>query len=99
MMSVAAPGWNWEASLAEPFPEEVNRFLDEFVESLDQLEVLRLLWERPNVTWTDSTLAAEVQIESSYAATQLAILDSRGCDGPRPSALLHDTPPGGRISD
>jgi len=66
------------------FPEVVRRFIDERVASIDQLEILRLLWENPAAVWTEAALAAELQIPPAEAAAQLAALQSRGllCAGP-----------------
>lgn len=64
--------------MAELFPENVRRFIDERVASIDQLEILRLLWENPAAVWTEAALAAELQIPPAEAAAQLAALQARG---------------------
>jgi hypothetical protein len=72
--------------LAELFPDDVSRFLDENVESIDQLEILRLLWESPGTEWTETSLAGEVQTQPKDVAAHLAALSARG--------LLHAEPRG-----
>jgi DNA-binding transcriptional ArsR family regulator len=64
--------------LAEQFPEDVRRFLDEYVESIDQLEILRLLWEKPETDWSATALSAEVQAEPADVSAHLAVLRARG---------------------
>lgn len=64
--------------MAEQFPEDVRRFLDDYVESIDQLEILRLLWEKPDMDWSATVLSAEVQAELAAVITHLAALRARG---------------------
>jgi hypothetical protein len=62
----------------EPFPEEIRRFLDGNIESIDQLEILRLLGEDPGREWTAAELAVAVQIEPAAVAAHLAAMRGRG---------------------
>lgn len=62
----------------DAFPEEVKRFLDEHIESIDQLEILRVLSEDPQRAWSTGDLAKAVQAPSSTVATQVAALLARG---------------------
>jgi hypothetical protein len=62
----------------ELFPDEIRRFLDGFIESIDQLEILRLLGENPQREWTAAALAAEVQAEPAAVAGHLAAMRARG---------------------
>ena len=64
--------------MAEHFPDDVRRFLDAYVESIDQLEILRVLWEDPDADWTESNLAAEVQVQPADLAGHLTALRGRG---------------------
>lgn len=64
--------------LADPFPEDVCRFLDANIESIDQLEVLRVLGEEPGREWTAAALAAEVQAPAADMSGHLAALEARG---------------------
>jgi hypothetical protein len=73
--------------LAELFPDDVRRFLDENVETIDQLELLRLLWEDPGAERTDAALADELQLPRAAAAAHVAALAGRG--------LLHGEPRAG----
>jgi hypothetical protein len=64
--------------MTDPLPEDVRRFLDEHIESLEQLEILRLLSEDPTREWTAAQLGAEIQADPSVAAAHLAALAGRG---------------------
>jgi hypothetical protein len=78
----ARRGWR----VAELFPDDVRRFLDENVESIDQLEILRLLWENPDAEWTETSLSGEVQTPPQVVSAHLVALSARG--------LLHADPRG-----
>jgi hypothetical protein len=62
----------------ELFPDEIRRFLDGYIESIDQLEILRLLGENPQREWPAAALAAEVQAEPAEVAAHLAAMRGRG---------------------
>src|SRR5688572_11806740 len=62
----------------DPFPEEIRRFLDGNVESVEQLEVLRVLGEDPAREWSAADLAGEVQATPEALAAHLAALHRRG---------------------
>ena len=64
--------------MAEPLPEDVRRFVDEYVESLDQLEILRVLSEDPGREWSAAEVATEIHAEPSAVAASLAALGGRG---------------------
>jgi DNA-binding MarR family transcriptional regulator len=64
--------------VTEPFPADVVRFLDTFVESIDQLEILRVLGEDPARGRPVSALAAEVQATRVATAAHAAALRGRG---------------------
>lgn len=64
--------------MAEPFPEDVDRFLDKNVGSIDQLEILRVLGEDPNREWKAAALAQEIQAKPEEMGRHLAALRSRG---------------------
>ena len=64
--------------MTDPLPDDVRRFLDENIESLEQLEILRLLSEAPDRECTAAQLAAEIQAEPSAAAAHLSALAGRG---------------------
>ncbi len=64
--------------MVEPLPEEVRRFLDENVESLEQLEILRVLAEEPDRAWGAADLAAVIQSDPATAAAHLVALGGRG---------------------
>lgn len=76
--------------MAELFPDDVRRFLDENVDSIDQLEVLRLLWEDPAAEWTGAALTAEVQAQPADVAAHVAALAARG--------LIHAEPRGAGVA-
>lgn len=62
----------------DPIPDEVRRFLDENVESVDQLEVLRILGEDPAREWAAGELAGELQADPQALSSDLVALHSRG---------------------
>jgi hypothetical protein len=62
----------------EPLPEDVRQFLDTAIQSVDQLEILRLLGENPVRAWTADELAPEVQASPEVVAQDLTALQSRG---------------------
>jgi hypothetical protein len=62
----------------EPFPEDVVRFLDSYVESIDQLEILRVLGESPDREWSAARLAAELQSPADKLSADVAALAGRG---------------------
>lgn len=67
--------------MAEAFPEDVVRFLDAHVESIDQLEILRVLGEEPAREWSAGALAAEVQVAPRAIEAHLTALRGRGLVG------------------
>jgi len=64
--------------VAEPFPADVVSFLDSHVESIDQLEILRILGEAPSRAWPIASLATEVQTPARDLAGHLTALRERG---------------------
>jgi hypothetical protein len=62
----------------EPIPEDIRRFLDGNIETIDQLEILRILGEKPDREWDAASLAAEVQAEVQVVAAHVLALQSRG---------------------
>lgn len=64
--------------MTDPLPDDVRRFLDEHIESLEQLEILRVIAEDPAREWRVSELAAEIQAEPSVAASHVTALAGRG---------------------
>jgi hypothetical protein len=62
----------------DPLPEDVRLFLDAAIQSVDQLEILRLLGENPSRTWTAAELAPEIQASPEVVAQDLSALQARG---------------------
>jgi len=62
----------------DPLPEDVARFLDDHIESIDQLEILRVLGEDREREWDSADLAGEVQAEPAAIRTHLTAMQSRG---------------------
>ena len=62
----------------EPLPDDIRRFLDGNIETIDQLEVLRVLGEKPDREWTAALLATEVQADPQAVAAHVAALQGRG---------------------
>jgi hypothetical protein len=61
----------------DPFPQDVKQFLDANIESVEQLEILRLLGENPEKEWNSTTLAQEAQTQAKTIASQLTHLQAR----------------------
>ncbi|HEY7331087.1 MAG TPA: hypothetical protein VH592_25850 [Gemmataceae bacterium] len=61
-----------------PLPEEVKRFLETNIDSVDQLEILRVLGEDPDKEWPAVDLAREVQSAPQSINAHLNALHARG---------------------
>jgi hypothetical protein len=61
-----------------PFPDEIRRFLDANIESIDQLEILRVLGENPTREFTAAVLAATISADPAAVATHLSAMHGRG---------------------
>ncbi len=61
----------------EPIPEDVSRFMHDYVETIDQLEILRVLSEGPEREWDIASLAHEVQAEPQRVRAHLAAMTAR----------------------
>lgn len=62
----------------ERFPEDVTRFLYNSVESIDQLEILRVLGEDREREWDVVALAGAVQSDPQAVRAHLAAMHARG---------------------
>lgn len=62
----------------ELFPEDIKRFMDENIDTIEQLEILRLLGPRSTEEWSATTLSREVQIKPQAITAHLAALQARG---------------------
>ena len=67
-------------------PEEVHRFLHQHIDSVEQLEVLLLLWRTPERGWTSDEVATAVYSHPSSVIRRLAMLLGQG--------LLREREPG-----
>jgi DNA-binding IclR family transcriptional regulator len=67
-------------------PEDVHRFLHQNIESVEQLEVLLLLWRTPERGWTSDEVATAVYSHPSSVIRRLAMLYGQG--------LLREREPG-----
>jgi hypothetical protein len=61
-----------------PLPDEVRRFTERNIESIDQLEILRVLAETPEKEWDAVALAAAIQADAKEVGLHLAALHGRG---------------------
>ncbi len=62
----------------EPFPEDVTKFMNENVETIDQLEILRILGEDRGKEWDFVALASEVQATPQAVRAHLMAMNARG---------------------
>ncbi|MBA3892233.1 MAG: hypothetical protein H0X69_00860 [Gemmatimonadales bacterium] len=67
-------------------PEDVRTFLHQHVDSVEQLEVLLLLWRAPERGWTSEEVATAVYSHPSSVVRRLAMLLGQG--------LLREREPG-----
>jgi hypothetical protein len=67
-------------------PEDVRTFLHQNVESVEQLEVLLLLWRAPERGWSPEEVATAVYSHPSSVVRRLALLLGQG--------LLREREPG-----
>lgn len=59
-------------------PADLQRFLGEYFESLEQLEILVLLQRRPDHDWSALEVADELRVRDSVAEEELRRLCDRG---------------------
>ncbi|MHB1556625.1 MAG: hypothetical protein ACYC61_03975 [Isosphaeraceae bacterium] len=62
----------------EPFPEDVARFLYDHVESIDQLEILRVLGEERDKQWNSDDLAVAAQADPRSVRSHIEAMHARG---------------------
>ncbi len=67
-------------------PEDVHRFLYQYIESVEQLEVLLLLRQAPDRGWTADDVARALYSHPSSVSSRLALLMGQG--------MLRETGPG-----
>jgi hypothetical protein len=59
-------------------PRHVEQFINDHINSVEQLEVLLLLHDRTSEEWTGATVARELYIDPNSAARRLADWRARG---------------------
>lgn len=62
----------------DPLPDEAVRFLDEHIDSIEQIEILRVLAEDPSREWGAADLAPAVQAAPDAVAAHLVAFGTRG---------------------
>lgn len=62
----------------DPLPEEVKHFLEANIDSVDQLEILRILGEDRQKEWSAAKMASEVQTQPQAIGSHLTALHARG---------------------
>ncbi|MGH7580127.1 MAG: hypothetical protein ACREM9_08145 [Gemmatimonadales bacterium] len=67
-------------------PEDVHLFLHQHIDSVEQLEVLLLLWRTPERGWTSEEVATAVYSHPSSVVRRLAMMLGQG--------LLRERDPG-----
>jgi DNA-binding IclR family transcriptional regulator len=73
-------------------PEDVHRFLHQNIESVEQLEVLLLLWRTPERGWTSDEVATAVYSHPSSVVRRLAMLLGQGLLRERESGCYQYAP-------
>ena len=64
--------------MSGPLPLDVERFLVDHIDSIAQLEILRLLHATPESDATAATVARALGVDAVWASAELANLTSRG---------------------
>jgi hypothetical protein len=67
-----------EAGMSERLPEDVQRFIVEHVNSVEQLETLLLLRSDPQKLWTVDEVSHALYTQSAAAQMRLGDLQARG---------------------
>jgi hypothetical protein len=62
----------------DPFPEDVRQFLAANIDSLEQLETLRILGEDASREWELAEIAGKVQTPEDATLAHLTVLEARG---------------------
>jgi hypothetical protein len=62
----------------DPFPDDVRLFLEAHIDSIEQLETLRILDEDRGREWRADEIASQVQTTPELAHAHLAALQGRG---------------------
>lgn len=69
---------------ADPVPDDVKRFILDYIDSIPALEALLLMRRQPERRWTAAAMAAALYTEPRRVAALLADLDTRGLCAQRP---------------
>src|SRR5688500_953871 len=64
--------------MSVPFPEDVRAFMEQNIDALEQLEILRVLAQNPGKLWSAAALSIEVQCRPDALASHLRALHGRG---------------------
>ena len=59
-------------------PQDVNQFLEEYIDSVEQLEALILLSEEPGRTWTATEVSQRLRTSRGSVVIRLAALVETG---------------------
>jgi hypothetical protein len=62
----------------DPIPDDVKRFIDGCIETVDQVEILSVLSGQPELVWEAASLAREAEVAAANVAAELAALHARG---------------------
>lgn len=62
----------------EPLPQEIVDFLLKNISSIEQLEILRVLNEKPEKEWEASELGPLVQASAEVVASHVIAMENRG---------------------
>ncbi len=69
-----------------PMPPEAERFIVEHIGSVQELEILLLLFAHPEVAWTGEAVALELKLDPGSCADWLTELSRRGFAAQNPSS-------------
>ena len=69
---------------SSPIPEEVRRFILDYIDSVPALEALLIMMRNREKHWTAGAMAAELYLDPRTVAPFLADLSARGLCGSQP---------------
>jgi hypothetical protein len=62
----------------DSFPEDVKQFFEQTVDSVEQLEILRILGEDPYRQWSQDEISHKIQSNSRSTQEDISALEQRG---------------------
>jgi hypothetical protein len=80
--------------MPDVIPEDVKRFLADYIDSIAELEILMFLREHPDQSWLCRTVADQIYSSEEFTADLLVRLSRKGlltADGMSPASFRYGT--------